>query len=430
MFGSLIRFGDDNVVQTFQIVDFLHTVEVVPEPRLYIMSATARDTINNQNGNGIWQPGETIEILPIIKNYWGPTDDVRIGIEFFEFEDQSKATIVQNEIEIGSISAYATLQNIEESLKITISDNVANNVDITFNIKIWSGPDQEYISEGYEFVLNVTNTNLITGHYEDQVLTLEEDSHYLVIGPNIWENTQIIIEPGVLLEFDNPVTILMIGNTFIKANGTNEKMITIKPKNNLPLDVPLGSTSYLSFSPSEFAENPEAENAGYQTSINQGLEQGIERFLSTYDYVKFDNILYRGYSQSSSGPTLLRNCIITGLSSIRDVQNMIYRSNIIATESIGWDGTRFGGYYYAIDEDGVNRLSHIPSYNNLTGKAPYARFAGLNVAANNAIWYNQNIGYVLSPHDLIGVSATSVNQVIGIATETDTLNNQFRGVRL
>ncbi|MDA9289671.1 S8 family serine peptidase, partial [Polaribacter sp.] len=428
MFGSLIRFGDDNVVTTLQIVDFLHTVEVVPEPRLYIMSTTNRDTINNQNGNGIWQPGETIEILPIVKNYWGPTDDVRLGIEFAEFEDQTKATITQNEIQIGSISAYTTLQNIEESLKITISDNVANNVDITFNIKIWSGPDQEYISEGYEFVLNVTNTNLITGHYEDQVLTLEEDSHYLVVGPNVWENTQIIIEPGVLLEFDDPVTVLMIGNTFIKANGTPEKMITIKPKNSLPLGVPLGSTSYLSFSPSEFSENPEAENAGYQTAINQALEQGIERFLSTYDYVKFDNILYGGGSGSSNGPVLLRNCIITGLSSFRYAPNNIYRSNIIATHSIGWNDTFLGGAFYAIDEDGVNRLSHLPSYNNLTGKAPYAQFAGLNVAANNAIWYNQNIGDVLSPHDLIGVSATSVNQVIGIASGTDTLNNQFRGV--
>ena len=72
------------------------------KPKLYLLT-TARDTINSQNGNGFWEPGETIEILPLIKNYWGPTDDVRVGIEFAEFEDQSKATIIQNEIQIGSI---------------------------------------------------------------------------------------------------------------------------------------------------------------------------------------------------------------------------------------------------------------------------------------------------------------------------------------
>ena len=61
--------------------------------------------VNSQNGNGFWEPGETIEIFPLIKNYWGPTTDVRVGIEFAEFEDTSKATIVESEIAIGSISA-------------------------------------------------------------------------------------------------------------------------------------------------------------------------------------------------------------------------------------------------------------------------------------------------------------------------------------
>ena len=56
-----------------------------------------------------------------------------MGIEFAEFEDQTKATIIQDEIQIGSISAYATLQDLEETLKITIAEGVANNVDIKFN---------------------------------------------------------------------------------------------------------------------------------------------------------------------------------------------------------------------------------------------------------------------------------------------------------
>ena len=69
------------------------------------------------------------EILPLIKNYWGPTDDVRVGIEFAEFEDQTKAIIIESEIQIGSISAYASLQNLQETLKVTIAENVVNNVD-------------------------------------------------------------------------------------------------------------------------------------------------------------------------------------------------------------------------------------------------------------------------------------------------------------
>ena len=90
------------------------------------------DDINEQNDNGYFEPGETIEILPLIKNYWGPTEDVRVGIEFADFEDQTKATIIQNEIQIGSISAYSTLQDLNETLKITLADDITNKVQIKF----------------------------------------------------------------------------------------------------------------------------------------------------------------------------------------------------------------------------------------------------------------------------------------------------------
>ena len=72
-------------------VDFLTALVTDPIPDLRVVNFIARDTISSQNGNGFWEPGETIEIFPLIKNYWGPTTDVRVGIEFAEFEDTSKA---------------------------------------------------------------------------------------------------------------------------------------------------------------------------------------------------------------------------------------------------------------------------------------------------------------------------------------------------
>ena len=67
-----------------------------------------------------------------------------MGIEFAEFEDQTKATIIQ--IQIGSISAYSTLQDLNETLKISISQDVANKVQIKFILTAWSGPDQQNMS--------------------------------------------------------------------------------------------------------------------------------------------------------------------------------------------------------------------------------------------------------------------------------------------
>ena len=92
--------------------------------------------IASQNGNGYFEPGETLEIFPVIKNYWGPSEDVRIGIEFWEFEDTSKAEILTSEAQIGSISAYANLLSLSKPLKIKLAENIANNVNIQFYLLI------------------------------------------------------------------------------------------------------------------------------------------------------------------------------------------------------------------------------------------------------------------------------------------------------
>ena len=92
---------------------------------------------------------------------------------------------------IGSISAYATLQDLEETLKITISESVANNVNIKFNVTVWSGPDQEYMSDPVEIVVNVKNAILLYGVYSED-MTLTADREYLVTNNLIFTGNSIL----------------------------------------------------------------------------------------------------------------------------------------------------------------------------------------------------------------------------------------------
>ena len=219
IFGTLINTSTPNV-------DFLAAIETEPIPELAVLSSIQRDTINSQNGNGFLEPGETIEILPLIKNYWGPTDDVRVGIEFAEFEDTSKATIIQDEIQIGSISAYATLQDLFDTLKITISEGVANNVDIRFDVTAWSGPDQEYMSEPTEIVINVKNSVLLYGTYNTD-LELTNNQEYLVSDNIImYEDATLTIEPGTVIRVSDDKRITFLGNATMIAEGTKDENIT------------------------------------------------------------------------------------------------------------------------------------------------------------------------------------------------------------
>jgi subtilisin family serine protease len=230
MFGNLINTSPSPGTIAPGFVDFIAAIEVEPTPMLSIISSVARDTINSQNGNGFWEPGETIEILPLVKNYWGPTDDVRVGIEFAEFEDTSKATIIQDEIQIGSISAYATLQDLYETLKIEISEGVANNVDIKFNLTAWSGPDQEYISQPTEFVVNVKNSILFYGFINTD-LTLTPDKEYLVSDNVVFDDCIITILPGTVLRISDGKKILLNNNAELIAIGNNNEFITFESEN-------------------------------------------------------------------------------------------------------------------------------------------------------------------------------------------------------
>ena len=70
--------------------------------------------------NGFFEPGETIEILPLVKNYWGPTDDVRVGIEFAEFEDTQKQLLFKMKFKLVLFLLTATLQDCTELLKLQL----------------------------------------------------------------------------------------------------------------------------------------------------------------------------------------------------------------------------------------------------------------------------------------------------------------------
>jgi len=223
--GNLINTGEEYGLGTN--FDLLAAIEVVPLPMLTIISTDERDEVDDQNANGFWEPGETIEILPLIKNYWGPTDDVRVGIEFAEFEDTSKATIIQNEIQIGSMTAYSTMQDLNETLKITIADGVSNNVDIGFELRVWSGPDQQYISEPISFVLNVTNAVIFTDYITED-MTITNDREWIFQNSMVVANgAHLIIEAGTTIKMGPNTRIIIEDDSSIVSNGNAENPVII-----------------------------------------------------------------------------------------------------------------------------------------------------------------------------------------------------------
>ena len=224
---------NNDILNTFaqlDDVDILAAIEVTPTPQLAVLSAITRDTIAGQNGNNFIEPGETIEILPLIRNYWGHTEDVRVGIEFAEFEDTSKAEILESEIAIGSISAYANLQKLDQSLKIKLADNIANNVNIQFKVSVWSGENLEYLSST-KITINVKSSVLLFGFIKEDT-TLTSDKEYLISDQLVIDNCTLTIEPGTILKISNNISISFSPSARLSAIGDSDNWIHIVPEDN------------------------------------------------------------------------------------------------------------------------------------------------------------------------------------------------------
>ena len=316
-----------------------------PVPKLAVLNNILRDTINSQNGNGFWEPGETIEILPLVKNYWGPTDDVRVGIEFAEFEDQSKATIIQNEAQIGSISAYATLQDLFQTLKITLADNVANNVDIKFVLTAWSGPDQEYMSDPVEIVINVKNSILLYGVKSDQVV-LTADKEYLVSANLALVNdADYTIMPGTIIKISDGVKILIKDNAKLTANGNNDSRIIFQAENNNWSGIKSTSDNSVTFDYTEFRNVVQ-----YQVQLFQGNNSSTISNSLFIDCFSYDG-LSTGFNISDSN--IIEN----------DFANHIIElfNNEVTNTIIANNGT--SGNYGGVSVGAYNSLDFIDSNN-------------------------------------------------------------------
>ncbi len=220
LYGNLI-----NTSKTY--VDFLAALNTEPTSRLKIISAMTKDTLIGQNGNGFLEPGEVVDIFPLVKNYWGFSNDVRVGIEFAAEADTAKADILKNTIAIGSISEYATLHDLKESLQVKIAENVPNNDIIRFKLNVWSANSPQAITST-DFKITVKNSVLLFGIISTD-MTLTPDKEYLVSDNLIInKDATITILPGTTVKISNGKKISTMDNGRIIAVGNkNDRIIFI-----------------------------------------------------------------------------------------------------------------------------------------------------------------------------------------------------------
>lgn len=215
MWGNLIS-------TTGQYLNLLAALNVQAEPVLAFVSQTLLDTLPGDNRNGLVDAGETVELWFTVRNTWGQSDSVFVGLKLGEFEDTSVAGVVNPEEFIGSISPYATRTNEIKPFQIHISPQVVNDRDIAFDALLWYAGAVDTLHK--RVILTVSNGQYLSG-VMDSVLILTPDKFWIVNGAfRVGTNGTLIIRPGTHIKLYSDVPV----RGRIDAIGTQDSMITIE----------------------------------------------------------------------------------------------------------------------------------------------------------------------------------------------------------
>jgi len=249
MYGNLIKSLNGNI-------DFLSALTIEPTPDVKIITAI----VDDQFGDNVYQDdepdaGETIHIFPTIKNYWGPSNGVKIKLEFDGNEYQQNyfkqfITIDKDTTQTGSVSAYAVYEQNQDPLIFSISEDITHNTEIMFKLSAWDPDYPDIEPSTLNFKIKIKSAIKLQGLIEnDTVLTA--DKEYLIDNVLILRGANLFIKPGVTIAFGkNEVTgqtgrIDLYAETieepsssnnyngvyktaYIYALGTKDSLITLK----------------------------------------------------------------------------------------------------------------------------------------------------------------------------------------------------------
>ena len=245
-----------NLPMRLNVYDALTKVPT-PDVSLYDWYMFDSETLaEGNNGDGVADAGETIDISPVLRNRWGMSEDTIITIDTDSGLGGSNpyVELLTSSVNYDSVGTYSTKDELvynesgivigaENTLKIKIADNCPNDYLISLNVTVTCGnaldskDNNTYTTESaIEFWVRngVVLTRQIT---EDETWT--KDNYYIIPSSlYIAEGATVTVEPGTQIQFwsndsedpyaDQYIACLQVAGNFI-VNGTEEEPVNMFP---------------------------------------------------------------------------------------------------------------------------------------------------------------------------------------------------------
>ena len=220
----------------------------------------SKDIDNNNNGDGVIDAGETINIGTILRNRWGMSKNTNVTIDAISSLGVKNpyVEILTESVNFDGVGTYSTKDNLlrdelgayigtENPLVVKISKNCPNDYIINLNVTITydNGLDEDdsshYSSKG--IISFAVRNGVVLPSQITEDMTLTKDNYYII--PNstvIKEGVTVTVDPGTKIQFwsndpkdpyaDQYIAYLQVYGTFI-TNGTLEEPVELFPSERM-----------------------------------------------------------------------------------------------------------------------------------------------------------------------------------------------------
>lgn len=259
-----ITYYNEDVKKTYNYKKLSLTASLTnkPKPNITvdeIYAFDSEDISKSNNGDGIIQPGETIDLAIGLRNQWGAAKDVTITVNATTngIDNQYVEFVSDKEVGIDDIGSFGTQNNgfkynesktvvgVEHPIRIKIKENAPNDLNIQFNInyKAKNGLDENDTTvyrQSYDttYTIHIVKGTVLSGKITEDT-TLTADNYYIIKNSLlIPKGVTVNVEPGTKIQFwasdqysaygDNYIANISVkGN--MHFNGTEGQPIELFP---------------------------------------------------------------------------------------------------------------------------------------------------------------------------------------------------------
>lgn len=259
-----ITYCNEDVKRTYNYKKLSLTASLTnkPKPNITVYEVYAfdsEDISKSNNGDGIIQPGETIDLAIGLRNQWGAAKNVTITVNATTngIDNQYVEFVSNKEVGIDDIGSFGTQNNgfkynesktvvgVEHPIRVKIKDNAPNDLNIQFNVnyKAKNGLDEKDTTvykqlNDTTYTIHIVKGTILSGKITEDT-TLTADNYYIIKNSLlIPKGVTVNVEPGTKIQFwasdqysaygDNYIANISVkGN--MHFNGTEGQPIELFP---------------------------------------------------------------------------------------------------------------------------------------------------------------------------------------------------------